>query len=56
MALMRDSLTDGQIGRRLGISEATVGKHLEHTYRRLGMHSRIEAVERCRVQLDLDQP
>lgn len=37
-------LTNRDVGRALGISEATVRKHLEHSYQRLGVLSRAEAV------------
>jgi DNA-binding NarL/FixJ family response regulator len=35
--------TDGEIARALGISPATVGKHLEQIYERLGVHTRTAA-------------
>lgn len=38
--------TNRQIARDLGLSEATVRKHLENVYTRLGVHSRIEALAR----------
>ncbi len=38
-----------QIARDLFISPATVRKHLEHVYIRLGVHSRAEAIERARA-------
>lgn len=38
--------TDAAIANRLGLSEATVGKHLEHAYAALGAHSRAEAIAR----------
>ena len=44
MAMVAEGLSDGQIARRLGLSESTVGKHLEHVYARTGAHSRIQAV------------
>jgi DNA-binding CsgD family transcriptional regulator len=44
MALVAEGLSDGQIARRLGLSESTVGKHLEHIYARTGTHSRVQAV------------
>lgn len=47
MALVAEGLSDGQIARRLGLSESTVGKHLEHVYDRTGAHSRIQAVRMC---------
>ncbi|QDO90192.1 response regulator transcription factor [Ornithinimicrobium ciconiae] len=37
-------LTNRQIGRDLGISEATVRKHLEHSYQKLGVSSRAGAM------------
>lgn len=37
-------LTNRQIGRALGISEATVRKHLEHSYQKLGVSSRAGAM------------
>jgi DNA-binding CsgD family transcriptional regulator len=38
--------SDAAIGARLGLSPATVGKHLEHAYAALGVHSRTEAISR----------
>jgi DNA-binding CsgD family transcriptional regulator len=46
LALVRDGLTDAQVARRLGCTEATVGKHLEQIYVRTGAHSRVQAVDR----------
>ena len=53
LRLVRDGLTDGQIARRLGIVESTVGKHLEHIFHRTHACSRAEAVARCADLLDL---
>ncbi|MEU3462909.1 response regulator transcription factor [Streptomyces sp. NPDC006733] len=39
--------TNVQIGRRLGVSEGTVRKHLENTYRRLDVSNRMAAVHRA---------
>jgi DNA-binding CsgD family transcriptional regulator len=39
--------TNAQIGRRLGVTEKTVGKHLENIYARLGVSSRTAAVTRA---------
>jgi DNA-binding CsgD family transcriptional regulator len=41
-----------QIARRLGLSEATVRKHLENVFLRLGVQSRTEAVARVLAFLD----
>lgn len=38
--------SDAVIARRLGTSAATVGKHLEHAFAALGVHSRVEAMWR----------
>ena len=40
-----------QIARSLGVSEATVGKHLENAFLRLGVQSRTEAVAAVRTFL-----
>lgn len=42
--LVRLGLPNGHIARALNISEATVRKHLEHSYERLGVRSRTAAV------------
>jgi DNA-binding CsgD family transcriptional regulator len=47
VALVAEGLSDGQIARRLGLSESTVGKHLEHVYARTGAHSRVQALRLC---------
>ncbi|KQV72014.1 hypothetical protein ASC64_20530 [Nocardioides sp. Root122] len=41
-----------QIARTLGLSDATVRKHLENVFLRLGVQSRTEALARVRVFLD----
>jgi DNA-binding NarL/FixJ family response regulator len=41
-----------RIARTLGLSEATVRKHLENVFLRLGVQSRTEAVARVRAFLD----
>ncbi len=37
-----------EIGRILGIAQSTVGKHLEHTYSKLGVKNRTAAARLCR--------
>jgi DNA-binding CsgD family transcriptional regulator len=39
-------MTNRQVARQLGVSEATVRKHLENIYARLGVQNRAEAVSR----------
>jgi DNA-binding NarL/FixJ family response regulator len=41
-----------QIARTLGLSEATVRKHLENIFLRLGVQSRTEALARVQAFLD----
>lgn len=48
LALLADGLTAAAICRRLGISERTVHKHLEHLYARLRVGDRLSAVLRAR--------
>jgi DNA-binding CsgD family transcriptional regulator len=52
LRLVRDGLTDSQIARRLAISEATIGKHLQHVYARTGAQSRVQALSLCSAALD----
>jgi DNA-binding CsgD family transcriptional regulator len=47
MDLLATGHTNAQIGRRLGISEGTVRKHLENIYRRLQVSSRSAAITRA---------
>jgi RNA polymerase sigma factor (sigma-70 family) len=44
IALVAEGRTNGEIGRRLGISAETVRKHLENADEKLGVHTRTEAV------------
>jgi DNA-binding NarL/FixJ family response regulator len=44
LRLLADGLTTGDIARQLFISRKTVGTHIEHILRKLGVHSRTEAV------------
>jgi DNA-binding NarL/FixJ family response regulator len=48
LLLLADGLTNGQIARRLGISEGTIRAHLENAYRQLGVNNRTAAVTRAR--------
>jgi DNA-binding CsgD family transcriptional regulator len=52
LLLVREGLTDAQVARRLGITEATVGKHLEHVYARIGARSRVQALSLCADELE----
>ncbi|MFI0544123.1 response regulator transcription factor [Streptomyces sp. WSLK1-3] len=44
LLLLGDALTALSIGRRLGISERTVHKHIANIYRKLGTHDRVSTV------------
>jgi DNA-binding CsgD family transcriptional regulator len=48
LRLVSDGCTNAQVARQLGLSEATVRKHLENTYARLGVSNRTAAVVRTR--------
>lgn len=47
LRLAAAGLTAQAAGRRLGISERTVSKHLERSYRKLGVHDRVTAMRRA---------
>ncbi|MBO3747686.1 helix-turn-helix domain-containing protein [Streptosporangiaceae bacterium NEAU-GS5] len=49
LALVGDGLTNRVIARRLGVSEHTVRKHLEHIFGRLGVSSRTAAAGAART-------
>ena len=49
LALLATGAGVEALARDLFISPATVRKHIEHIYTRLGVHSRAEAVERARA-------
>jgi DNA-binding NarL/FixJ family response regulator len=44
LGLLSDGLTQTEIAARLGISSRTVATHIEHVLRKLGVHSRAQAV------------
>jgi DNA-binding NarL/FixJ family response regulator len=44
IGLLAEGLTALAIGHRLGVSERTIHKHLEHAYGKLGAHDRLSAV------------
>lgn len=48
LSLLTEGLTAEALGRRLGISPRTAGKHLEHIYRKLDVCDRLMAVQRGR--------
>ena len=52
LALLADGHTMRQMGRRLGISPRTVERHVAALYRKLEVHSRVQAVTRA-AALDL---
>jgi DNA-binding NarL/FixJ family response regulator len=45
--LVADGYANAQIGRRLSVSEGTVGTHLEHMWTRLQVSSRTTAATRA---------
>ena len=47
LLLLGDALTAAAMGRRLGISERTVHKHVANVYRKLGTHDRLGTVLRA---------
>ncbi len=47
LSLLTEGLTAEALGRRLGISPRTAGKHLEHIYRKLDVCDRLMAVQRA---------
>lgn len=48
LRLLSTYLTVPEIAGRIGVSTSTVRTHTKHIYEKLGVHSRIEAVERAR--------
>lgn len=54
LVLLGGGLTSAAIGRRLGISQRTVHRHLQHVYRKLDVADRLSAVLRAQEQGLLD--
>lgn len=48
LGLAAEGRTNAAIAHALGLSPRTVAKHLEHTYRKLEVSCRVQAVERAR--------
>ncbi|MFH7597070.1 helix-turn-helix transcriptional regulator [Streptomyces racemochromogenes] len=46
LAAVREGLTNRQISRRFEITEATVKRHLHNAYRKLGISSRVQALNK----------
>ena len=47
LRLLAEGLTNREIGRRLFISQKTVGTHVAHIFDKLGVHTRLEAAGRA---------
>jgi DNA-binding NarL/FixJ family response regulator len=48
ISLVAEDLTAHRIASELGVSERTVQSHLQHAYKKLGVHGRVGAVEAAR--------
>ena len=55
LALVATGRTNGQIARALGVAQATVRKHLENTFERLGVSSRSAAVVKVMPLLEIER-
>ena len=56
LGLLAEGLSARLAARRLGVAERTVHKHQERLYAKLGVHDRVNAVERARVRGLLGSP
>ena len=54
VGLVAEGLTNGEIAARLVLSPATVRKHLENVFEKLGVHTRTAAVARLHRAVDVE--
>ncbi len=47
VSLMYKGLNYNEIADKLSISPATVRKHTENIYKKLGVHNKVEAIHKC---------
>jgi len=47
VSLMYKGLNYNQIAEQMNISPATVRKHTENIYKKLGVHNKVEAIHKC---------
>ena len=47
VTLMYKGLNYNQIAEQMNISPATVRKHTENIYKKLGVHNKVEAIHKC---------
>lgn len=50
LALVASGKTNAQVAAELHLSARTVGKHLEHVFEKLGVHTRTAAAARWHVE------
>ena len=46
LRLLAEGITNKEIARRLVVAPSTVKQHLKHIYRKLDVHSRVQAIQR----------
>ncbi len=51
LVLVAAGLSNGEIAQRMGVATCTVRKHLEHTYRKLGVTNRLAAAVALRGEM-----